>query len=357
MKKYVLLQVTPLLVALFFSTNLFAQAEFDLTTVTDNTPTSVSETLSGITMTVSTFNSGTNNTLYQASSVFGTNGIAAHGSVSQNSEEMVISFDQAVDVSDIVVNSTQFQSRTWTFTPTGGSNSVVTETNTFNGSTTVSLNFTDVTEITITSDFLFSNAEQMIFDKITIPGSFFPVELISFEGESYLDRVELTWTTASELNNERFEIETSQDGRSFLKIGEVDGNGTTTEQQDYSFEIEQPRFGNAYYRLKQIDFDGKFEYSKVISVQFEGERRAVGDLYPNPSRSGLVNLDYDAQGQDEISISVFDLTGRLMINQIQPVVNGMNNLSFTFTNLKTGLYIVKIGDGRNPTYQKLMIER
>lgn len=152
---------------------LSSQTVFDLTagTVTDNTPTSVTETVDGITITISTLNNGANNTLFVASSGFGTNGIAAHSSASQNSEEMIISFSQAVDVNTITVNSTQPQNRTWTFTPTGGSNSPVMETGTFASSTQVTLGFTGVTQITITSNFLAANAEQMIFDKLTLASS------------------------------------------------------------------------------------------------------------------------------------------------------------------------------------------
>lgn len=187
--------------------------------------------------------------------------------------------------------------------------------------------------------------------------AFLPVELIRFEADLKKTHVTLKWSTASELNNEKFEIERSQDGREFQKIGEVEGKGTTSEQQEYSFEVERPRNGISYFRLKQIDFDGQFEISQVISVDFKGENGDVGEFYPNPSKSGIVNLDYTSQTDDEISITVFDVTGKLVVNQIQQVSNGDNNLSFDFSELNTGIYIVKIGDERNPTHRKLIIEK
>lgn len=357
MKEYYKSGFFLLVTTLLFSNYLFSQTEFDLITVADNTPTNISETIAGVTMTVSTRNNGANNTLFLASSAFGTNGIAAHGSASQNSEEMIISFSEPVNVSDIVVNSTQTQSRTWTFTPTGGANAPVTETNTFNGSTTVSLNFTNVTQIDVTSNFLFSNAEQMVFDKITILGAVVPIELIAFEGQSFTDRIELNWKTASELNNEKFEIETSRNGKEFQKIGEINGNGTTDEQQAYSFNVENPIKGTSYYRLKQIDFDGQSEYSQVISLNFKGENREVGVFYPNPSNSGLINLDYFAQHDDKIRVSVYDMTGKLVLNQIQQVIKGNTNLSFDFQSLNTGIYIVEIRGNSNLSQQKIIIER
>lgn len=167
----------------------------------------------------------------------------------------------------------------------------------------------------------------------------------------------LYWKTASELNNEKFEIEESRDGREFQTIGEVEGNRTTSDQQEYSFEVENPRNGISYYRLKQIDFDGQFEYSEVISVNFKEENEDVGEFYPNPSKSGMVNLNYFTQNDDEITVSVFDMTGKLVVNQIQSIARGGNNLSFDFSELNTGIYIVKIGGEINPTHRKLIIER
>lgn len=96
-----------------------------------------------------------------------------------------------------------------------------------------------------------------------------PVELLSFEAEILYNAVEFKWATASELNNDKFEIEESYDGLHFKKIGEVEGNGTSTEQQNYSFKIEKTGNGIFYYRLKQLDFDGQFEYSKVIHVSLQ----------------------------------------------------------------------------------------
>lgn len=184
-----------------------------------------------------------------------------------------------------------------------------------------------------------------------------PVELIWFNALMIEGGIQLKWQTASEINNEKFEVEESQDGREFQKIGEVEGKGTTLEQQDYSFEVKNPRNGISYYRLKQIDFDGQFEYSKVISVNFKGENGEVGQFYPNPSKSGIVNLEYISKTDEEITISVFDVTGKLIVNQIQQISNGDNNLSFDFSELNTGIYIFKIGDERNPTHRKLIIER
>lgn len=184
-----------------------------------------------------------------------------------------------------------------------------------------------------------------------------PVELVGFKVEEKNKKAYLNWSTATEINNDRFEVEHSKDGEEWRKIGSISGNGNSVIVNNYGFIHEYPNYGINYYRLKQIDYDGQFEYSKVISVNLKGENGEVGEFYPNPSKSGLVNLDYHAQNDDEISVTVFDLTGKLMVNQIQYISRGDNNLSFDFSYLNTGLYIVKVGDERNPTHRKLIIEK
>ena len=68
----------------------------------------------------------------------------------------------------------------------------------------------------------------------------------------------LSWKTASEINNSHFEIERSNNGKDFIKIGEIAGQGTSNSTKRYQFTDKNPGSAQQYYRLKQVDFDGKF---------------------------------------------------------------------------------------------------
>jgi hypothetical protein len=95
-----------------------------------------------------------------------------------------------------------------------------------------------------------------------------PVELIGFSASQNDDLVKLTWTTATETNNEKFEIERSKDIQEWEKIGSIDGAGFSNIYLLYSFHDLYPIKGPSYYRLKQIDYDGGYEYSDIIAVNF-----------------------------------------------------------------------------------------
>lgn len=97
-----------------------------------------------------------------------------------------------------------------------------------------------------------------------------PIEMVSFTAKPTEYGNQLVWQTASETQNVGFEIEKSQDGRIFERIGFVSGNGTTHLRQTYNFLDPNVAKSVTYYRLKQVNSDGTFEYSKIISVETTG---------------------------------------------------------------------------------------
>lgn len=95
-----------------------------------------------------------------------------------------------------------------------------------------------------------------------------PVVWLSFTGNRMPNgTVQLNWSTASELSNSHFEVERTADGKTFTKLDEVKGNGTTNKISKYTYTDKQPGTATVYYRLKQVDFNSKFEYSKLVAVK------------------------------------------------------------------------------------------
>src|SRR4030065_2153762 len=98
-----------------------------------------------------------------------------------------------------------------------------------------------------------------------------PVEMLAFTASVNNSKVQLLWSTASELNNMGFEIERSianQDN--FVTVGFVEGKGSSTEINYYSF-TDHPQVNGVnplYYRLKQLDFDGTVSYSDGVNINY-----------------------------------------------------------------------------------------
>ncbi|MES2559702.1 MAG: right-handed parallel beta-helix repeat-containing protein [Bacteroidota bacterium] len=174
-----------------------------------------------------------------------------------------------------------------------------------------------------------------------------PVRLNSFDATRRGNDVALTWTTASEQNNDRFVLERSFDGRTFERITTVKGMGTTNKLSNYAYMDQNPRLNTGvnvvYYRLLQIDFDGTINRLPIRAVRFdENEVTARFVVYPNPVND-KVSFSYKAVTEESIKIIVTDMFGKTVALQSINVIAGqqvvtVNNLE----RLPVGMYTLKI---------------
>jgi hypothetical protein len=101
-----------------------------------------------------------------------------------------------------------------------------------------------------------------------------PVNLLSFDAELVSDlneSVNLTWSTATEQNNDFFTISRSIDGVYWENIASISGSGNSNSQLNYGYiDRMLPLLKNntqtIYYRLSQTDFDGEREFFDPIAI-------------------------------------------------------------------------------------------
>ncbi|SIQ69401.1 MULTISPECIES: T9SS type A sorting domain-containing protein [Pontibacter] len=166
-----------------------------------------------------------------------------------------------------------------------------------------------------------------------------PVELVSFKAQSTKDGVQLSWKTASELDNKGFEVEVSANGKNFRKIAFVGSKvGTTSLVQNYSYLDTRAAAGINYYRLKQVDLDGAFEYSKVVAVN--NAAVASSSVYPTlASHEVTVRV---AASDEQVMISVADMTGKQLLAIQNP---SERQVVLPVQHLQNGIYFVTVTTG------------
>lgn len=173
-----------------------------------------------------------------------------------------------------------------------------------------------------------------------------PVELIEFRASTNDCRVLLEWATASEINNEYFELERSVDGLQFDYLAIVEGAGNSNQIINYSSIDAQPNAAN-YYRLKQVDFDGQFVYSDIIYVASDcrlvKENIEALTLFPNPVIEQFVHLRFDVQKTEQTPLIVSDVSGKIWIQQPILIQQGQNQQTIQLQGLPAGTYFLKIG--------------
>lgn len=168
-----------------------------------------------------------------------------------------------------------------------------------------------------------------------------PIELENFD-LSLLEnkQVKLDWTTATEHNNDYFNIERSSNGTEWQNIKQIKGAGNSDCQVRYSHTDEKPLDGISYYRLKQTDFDNAITYSPVKSIDRNADDLTVG-VGPNPTGNFIV-LSCSNNTDVFVKLCLYNVQGQL-VKEIQPVEmkKGGEPFEIPVNELRQGMYFYK----------------
>ena len=178
-----------------------------------------------------------------------------------------------------------------------------------------------------------------------------PIELLYFRAKvTDMETVRLEWKTASEINNDYFTVERSQDGTAWEAVTKVKGAGNTTEEQWYTGFDERPYPGTSYFRLKQTDYDGKFTYSEVVAATVEASKLPLIDVQPLTVRTVAPNpfdqsfyVDFDLNQAGTVQIQLIGLTGRVVSSATVKGRQGENRYEFDDQQgLEPGTYLLRM---------------
>ncbi|MCI4668963.1 MAG: S8 family serine peptidase [Bacteroidia bacterium] len=167
-----------------------------------------------------------------------------------------------------------------------------------------------------------------------------PVEWLYVDGKQRANNIEITWGTATEVNNDKFVVE-KKSGDLFVPLAQVKGAGNTTQVQNYSFVDRDPKPGSQVYRIKQVDFDGRFSHSPLVEVLFSDENYFNVDNYLSSSEARLkVNL-FNLKNQ-VAELNLLDLQGRELANWVLKPVSEDQPFELEIPSVSAGVYILQM---------------
>jgi len=169
-----------------------------------------------------------------------------------------------------------------------------------------------------------------------------PIILSSFNAIANEQSVDITWSTASEINFDYFNLEKSSNGKDFYSMANIKGHGTTNEQHVYFYEDNFPLIGKNYYRLTSVDFDNYQETFKIIVQNYSGEKDF--QISPNPSDGKTINLHFNFDSSDG-QVVIYDNMGSI-VESFE--IDETDKVSFA-NSLKDGIYLAKYS---SPTFSK-----
>ena len=185
-----------------------------------------------------------------------------------------------------------------------------------------------------------------VFLNINDCGTALPIELASFRADVVEEKVTINWTTASEINNDYFSIERSENGHEFTEVLHVSGAGNSTENLHYSAIDEHPVFGTSYYRLKQTDYDGRSTNSQIASIKIEKAPQL--NIYPNPA-DNYFTVSYE--GVRNFNIIMTSITGNIFYER----KNLVGETKINAQDFPKGIYYVKAYSGNTMFVKKIVI--
>ncbi|WP_420575602.1 T9SS type A sorting domain-containing protein [Ekhidna sp.] len=186
-----------------------------------------------------------------------------------------------------------------------------------------------------------------------------PVELLMFSGKIEDSKTKLTWQTATEVNNDYFEVQHSTNGDDFKTVGTVQGNGNSNEVITYNFIHPSPEVGLNYYRLKQVDFDGSVEFHEIIQLENSAGRIVNGmevSTYPNPTDPSNLNLRVlSGDNKSSISVRVMNLSGQLFIEEEFKGTLMLDEKLAPSRRMIPGIYFMVVQQGKETQKHKIII--
>ncbi len=210
------------------------------------------------------------------------------------------------------------------------------------------------------------NLTVIIFTGVTSGDQPLPVGLTSFDALVQNNIVNLKWSTATEVNVYKFEVERkaaaqNKIGNIWEKISEISANGNSNSTKSYSYEDKNLEAGDYQYRLKTIDLNGSFSYSNSAFAKISApEKFVLSQNYPNPFNPST-NISYQLPADGNVSLKIYDAIGRevsTLVNTFQKA--GYHNLKFDASQFSSGIYFYRLifgstDSGNNYTEIKKMI--
>jgi hypothetical protein len=176
---------------------------------------------------------------------------------------------------------------------------------------------------------------------------FLPIDLVQFNAIAAEKRVNLSWETRSEENNDYFTVERSSNLVDWVEVAHLDGSGTTSATHFYYTIDRSPLLGTNYYRLKQTDFNGASETFEVKSVYFKGGQAL--QLYPNPANSVVKIL---GPVEEYVRLDIFNSYG----NRIDSFDKNALTQQLDLAGLSAGIYFLEFTDhsGQTETHRLIV---
>ena len=186
---------------------------------------------------------------------------------------------------------------------------------------------------------------------ISITASPLPVVLLDFSAAENGSTILLEWVTASEINNDYFTVEKISDDSKWVEVEKVHGAGNSNTTLSYSAMDMYPFLGINYYRLQQTDFDGTFSYSKIVVIDFTGQKgHFTVAAFPNP-----VTTTLNVLANETVTYRLVDASGQVVRIIVNAPANSKHQIDTD--GLADGTYLLRVFNDNDSVTKKILVNK
>jgi hypothetical protein len=182
-----------------------------------------------------------------------------------------------------------------------------------------------------------------------------PVQLMNFEVVANDKNADLTWVTASEINNKQFNILRSIGNGAFTKVGMKKAAGNTMNATSYSFTdvdvLSKAKGSPVHYKLEMVDEDDNITLSDVRTI-YPTSVMNVSSIYPQPF-TGSINVNLNLSTDAFVTISILDLNGKTVYTNSNQYKLGKTIVNLNTAELAAGMYLIRIQNGEEVITSKV----
>jgi hypothetical protein len=222
-----------------------------------------------------------------------------------------------------------------------------------NTQTPISLSSTTVIPFIVTSD-----AASSATDRFTVmfsPASTLPVAISTVKAYQKASGIQVEWSTVSENNLDRYEVEKSINGQQFIKAGTVASTGNSSSLKAYNWFDASPNTGTNYYRIRSVSKAGGAEYTSIVKVSLTNNAEKIS-IYSNPVKGDVVGLQLNNLAKGNYTITITNKLGQQVYSKIIEHQGGSASQTLQTGTFAKGIYQLQLS-GENTTITRQLIKQ
>ena len=188
-----------------------------------------------------------------------------------------------------------------------------------------------------------------------IEASTLPVAFVNFSGSVNNNKAQLAWSVADNETGNHFQVEKSNDGKTFQTIATVMCS-TVSGLEKYNFNDPSFNTNGTFYRIKAVNNDQSKSYTQTIYIK--GNTSSNGNkltILQNPVNSTSLTFNFEATASSQAEVTIYSFSGSKMHTQKLAVNKGNNTVSLPLSSqYTTGHYILEVKTADNRSTAKFV---